>query len=264
MVPTISGLSSSSSSYSSVIVLRVNCSKFSNRNLKKIGKKFEVCTTMVQQTTVQGASATYAKEMERLSAKESLLLAFQAKMEVHCFNMYAIQPPPYVPNATEHIPEATMVAGPDEDPPVYLSGLCGFLVYSTANCFVLLVDSKNSLDSSHGSDTLLTIRNHNLLHIMKRERKGNNKGGIGKKKMKGSTTETKFLQELVLYVASAALSCLVLFVGLKHLDPNVEVSKKGLEQKIEISKRLGRPLIQTSPYEPEDFVILISCMRGLE
>lgn len=30
---------------------------------------------MVQQQTFQGASATYAKEMERLSAKESLLLA---------------------------------------------------------------------------------------------------------------------------------------------------------------------------------------------
>lgn len=67
--------------------------------------------------------------------------------------------------------------------------------------------------------------------------------------MKGSTTETKFLQELVLYAASAALSCLVLFVGLKHLDPNREASKKALEQKKEISKRLGRPLIQTSPYE---------------
>ncbi|KAI3772488.1 hypothetical protein L6452_03674 [Arctium lappa] len=77
MVPSISGLSSSSFSYSSVIVLRVNCSKFSDRNLKKIGKKFEVCRAMVQQTSVQGASATYAKEMERLSAKESLLLAFK-------------------------------------------------------------------------------------------------------------------------------------------------------------------------------------------
>ena len=33
-----------------------------------------VCKAMVQQG-VQGASAAYAKEMERLSAKESLLLA---------------------------------------------------------------------------------------------------------------------------------------------------------------------------------------------
>lgn len=72
MLPSISGLSSSSSSFSypSVIVLPVFCSNFSDRNLKMIGKKFEVCRAMVQ-----GASATYAKEMERLSAKESLLLA---------------------------------------------------------------------------------------------------------------------------------------------------------------------------------------------
>jgi hypothetical protein len=43
--------------------------------------------------------------------------------------------------------------------------------------------------------------------------------------------------------------CLVLFAGLKHLDPNREASKKALEQKKEISKRLGRPLIHTNPYE---------------
>ncbi|KAK9672405.1 hypothetical protein RND81_12G098300 [Saponaria officinalis] len=62
-------------------------------------------------------------------------------------------------------------------------------------------------------------------------------------------TDTRFLQELVLYAASAALSCLVLFAGLKHLDPNRESSKKALELKKEIAKRLGRPLIQTNPYE---------------
>ncbi|KAJ4953791.1 hypothetical protein NE237_030623 [Protea cynaroides] len=59
----------------------------------------------------------------------------------------------------------------------------------------------------------------------------------------------RFLQELVLYAASAALSCLVLFAGLRHLDPNRAASKKALEQKKEIAKRLGRPLIQTNPYE---------------
>lgn len=36
-----------------------------------------VCRAMVQQAAVQGASAAYAKEMERLSAKESLLIAFK-------------------------------------------------------------------------------------------------------------------------------------------------------------------------------------------
>ncbi|KAI4307059.1 hypothetical protein L6164_030289 [Bauhinia variegata] len=66
--------------------------------------------------------------------------------------------------------------------------------------------------------------------------------------MAGSS-ETKLLQDLLLYAASAALSCLVLFAGLRHLDPNREASKKALEHKKEIAKRLGRPLIQTNPYE---------------
>jgi nucleotide-binding universal stress UspA family protein len=65
----------------------------------------------------------------------------------------------------------------------------------------------------------------------------------------GGSSETKFLQELVLYAASAALSCLVLFAGLRHLDPNREAAKKAVEHKKEIAKRLGRPLIQTNPYE---------------
>ncbi|KAI3705877.1 hypothetical protein L1987_76126 [Smallanthus sonchifolius] len=91
--------------------------------------------------------------------------------------------------------------------------------------------------------------------------------------MKGSTTETKFLQELVLYAASAALSCLVLFAGLKHLDPNREASKKALEQKKEISKRLGRPLIHTNPYEdviacnvinPDHIDVEFNSIGGLE
>ncbi|XP_022859476.1 probable plastid-lipid-associated protein 13, chloroplastic isoform X2 [Olea europaea var. sylvestris] len=46
--------------------------KFRNRKRKVIKR----CRAMVQQT-VQGPSAAYAKEMERLSAKESLLLAFK-------------------------------------------------------------------------------------------------------------------------------------------------------------------------------------------
>ncbi|XP_010555747.1 PREDICTED: ATPase family AAA domain-containing protein 1-B-like [Tarenaya hassleriana] len=65
----------------------------------------------------------------------------------------------------------------------------------------------------------------------------------------GRSSETKFLQELILYAASAALSCLVLFAGLRHLDPNREAAKKALEHNKEIAKRLGRPLIQTNPYE---------------
>ncbi|KAI3924567.1 hypothetical protein MKX01_038007 [Papaver californicum] len=57
------------------------------------------------------------------------------------------------------------------------------------------------------------------------------------------------VQELILYAASAALSCLVLFAGLRHLDPNKGATKKAMEQKKEIAKRLGRPLINTNPYE---------------
>ncbi|THG02086.1 hypothetical protein TEA_003781 [Camellia sinensis var. sinensis] len=90
--------------------------------------------------------------------------------------------------------------------------------------------------------------------------------------MKGSS-ETKFLQELILYAASAALSCLVLFAGLRHLDPNREASKKALEHKKEIAKRLGRPLIQTNPYEdviacdvinPDHIDVEFNSIGGLE
>ncbi|KAK9274569.1 hypothetical protein L1049_021818 [Liquidambar formosana] len=61
--------------------------------------------------------------------------------------------------------------------------------------------------------------------------------------------ERKLLQDLLLYAASAALSCLVLFVGLRYLDSNREATKKALHHKKEIAKRLGRPLIHTNPYE---------------
>ncbi|MCD7452246.1 hypothetical protein HAX54_016011 [Datura stramonium] len=67
--------------------------------------------------------------------------------------------------------------------------------------------------------------------------------------MKRRSSETKLLQELVLYAASAALSCLVLFVGLRQLDPNRQASKKAIEHKKELAKRLGRPIIQTNSYE---------------
>ncbi|KAL2527512.1 P-loop containing nucleoside triphosphate hydrolase superfamily protein [Abeliophyllum distichum] len=88
-----------------------------------------------------------------------------------------------------------------------------------------------------------------------------------------SGRETNFLQELVLYAASAALSCLVLFVGLRHLDPNRESSKKALEHEKEIAKRLGRPLIETNPYEdviacdvinPDNIDVKFDCIGGLE
>ncbi|XP_030460333.1 uncharacterized protein LOC115680662 [Syzygium oleosum] len=89
--------------------------------------------------------------------------------------------------------------------------------------------------------------------------------------MEGS--EARFLEKLVLYAASAALSCLVMFAGLRHLDPNREASKKALEHKKEIAKRLGRPLVQTNPYEdviacdvinPDHIDVEFDCIGGLE
>ncbi|KAL6004400.1 hypothetical protein ACLOJK_004953 [Asimina triloba] len=86
-------------------------------------------------------------------------------------------------------------------------------------------------------------------------------------------SETRFLQELVLYAASAALSCLVLFAGLRHLDPNRATSKKAEEQKKEIARRLGRPLFQTNPYEdiiacdvinPDQIDVEFESIGGLE
>jgi len=67
--------------------------------------------------------------------------------------------------------------------------------------------------------------------------------------MRSSEQSSRFVQELVLYAASAALSCLVLFAGLRHLGPNRAASQKAQQQKKEIAKRLGRPLVSTTPYE---------------
>jgi hypothetical protein len=59
----------------------------------------------------------------------------------------------------------------------------------------------------------------------------------------GGSSETVFAR------TSAALSCLLLFAGLRKPNLNREASKKALEHKKEIDKRLGRPFIQTNPYE---------------
>ncbi|RDY06217.1 ATPase family AAA domain-containing protein 1-A, partial [Mucuna pruriens] len=89
----------------------------------------------------------------------------------------------------------------------------------------------------------------------------------------GRLSESKLVQELVLYAASAALSCLVLFVGLRQLDPNREASKKALQHKKEIAKRLGRPLVHTNPYEdviacdvinPDHIDVEFNSIGGLE
>lgn len=92
-----------------------------------------------------------------------------------------------------------------------------------------------------------------IFQVFRRVKKKKHRRGHGiiyrSRTMKSNSQETKFLQELILYAASAALSCLVLFTGLRMLDPNREASKKAMEHKKEIAKRLGRPLVQTNPYE---------------
>ncbi|XP_075496566.1 uncharacterized protein LOC142533625 [Primulina tabacum] len=91
--------------------------------------------------------------------------------------------------------------------------------------------------------------------------------------MSSASWETKLVRELILYAASAALSSLVLFVGFRHLDPNRDASKKALENKKEIAKRLGRPLIQTNPYEdviacdvvnPDEIDVKFDSIGGLD
>ncbi|KAK7345154.1 hypothetical protein VNO77_15665 [Canavalia gladiata] len=72
-VPSSSSKSSSSSSTSSSFYFPVTVSTSRKGSATRC---LRVCRAMVQQA-VQGAPAAYAKEMERLSAKESLLLAFK-------------------------------------------------------------------------------------------------------------------------------------------------------------------------------------------
>lgn len=71
----------------SLPVFLENSAKKFNRNRlkqKKIKDFGKICRAMVQQT-VQGPSAAYAREMERLSAKESLLLA--VSQLIHLFSV---------------------------------------------------------------------------------------------------------------------------------------------------------------------------------
>ncbi|KAF3325022.1 ATPase family AAA domain-containing protein 1-like protein [Carex littledalei] len=86
-------------------------------------------------------------------------------------------------------------------------------------------------------------------------------------------SDTSVLQELMLYAVSAALSSLVLYVGLRQLDPNRSSNKKALEQKKAIAKRLGRPLVNTNTYEdviacdvvnPDDIDVEFDSIGGLD
>lgn len=85
--------------------------------------------------------------------------------------------------------------------------------------------------------------------------------------------QTTFTQEIILYAISAAVSCIVLFVGLKQLDPNKGAAKKAADRKREIAKKLGRPFVKTNPYEdviacdvinPDDIDVSFDSIGGLD
>eukprot|EP00268_Persea_americana_P005201 TRINITY_DN1174_c0_g1_i4.p1 TRINITY_DN1174_c0_g1~~TRINITY_DN1174_c0_g1_i4.p1 ORF type:complete len:420 (-),score=71.98 TRINITY_DN1174_c0_g1_i4:491-1750(-) len=107
---------------------------------------------------------------------------------------------------------------------------------------ILCVEAKTFLRKTNKDLFLLLLLRGEEQLVSKKDQSFESRIAMG-------VSDTRFLQELVLYAASAALSCLVLFAGLRQLDPNRASSKKALEQKKEIAKRLGRPLIQTNSYE---------------
>ena len=67
--------------------------------------------------------------------------------------------------------------------------------------------------------------------------------------------DSSFLEQLILYVAGAALASLSLYFCARHSDPNREASDKALKRKRELAKRLDRPLIQTNQYEVISLVL---------
>ncbi|KAF8395913.1 hypothetical protein HHK36_019868 [Tetracentron sinense] len=82
-IPSSCSSISSSISFISVIGWPVNGRKEFSRRRNDRKSNAGGCRAMVQRT-LQGASANYAKEMERLSAKESLLLAVSLRIFKDC------------------------------------------------------------------------------------------------------------------------------------------------------------------------------------
>ncbi|KAK6947984.1 ATPase, AAA-type, core [Dillenia turbinata] len=78
-------------------------------------------------------------------------------------------------------------------------------------------------------------------------------------RMRMKRKESKILQELLIYAAGAAVSCLVLYVGLRQLDPNRDASKKSQQHKKEISRRIARDVIN-----PDHIDVKFDCIGGLE
>ncbi|XP_022766806.1 probable plastid-lipid-associated protein 13, chloroplastic isoform X1 [Durio zibethinus] len=78
LVPAISAIRSSFSSSSLTGVSFIRLPEYDRRRSGHgRNRRRMACSAMVQQAMLGGSPATYAKEMERLSAKESLLLAFK-------------------------------------------------------------------------------------------------------------------------------------------------------------------------------------------
>ena len=65
----------------------------------------------------------------------------------------------------------------------------------------------------------------------------------------GGRRGASIAQELLLYACSAAISCLVIVISFRQLDPNRAQAKLAAARKKEIARRLGRPYISTNSYE---------------
>lgn len=70
----------------------------------------------------------------------------------------------------------------------------------------------------------------------------------------GSFWKSRLVREIIVYGASAVVSCGIIFVGLRLIDPNRINVRKAQEIKKQIEKRLGRPLGQTNEYEVSQLV----------
>ncbi|KAK1392179.1 hypothetical protein POM88_011235 [Heracleum sosnowskyi] len=83
----------------------------------------------------------------------------------------------------------------------------------------------------------------------------------------------ELLQDVLLYTFTAALSYWVIVVGFRELNSDREASKKALEAKKDIARRLGRHCIKTNPYEdviacdvinPDHIEVEFDSIGGLE
>jgi hypothetical protein len=69
------------------------------------------------------------------------------------------KPPPSVPIATEHNPDETNAAGPDEEPPVYLSTECGFLAVLQDK----LTESEDTMTKIYSRRTASQMKNYLIM-----------------------------------------------------------------------------------------------------